>query len=109
MSLALLRPDNKVIDSRYLKHYIESIQGTKELRKRTLVNAVPIKINKDDIGKIPILIPPIEVQKRIVDILDRFNAYSSDISAGLAAEIEARQKQYEYYRDKLLSFKELSV
>lgn len=108
VSLALLRPDNKVLDSRYLKHYIESIQGAKELRKRTLVNAVPIKINKDDIGKIPILIPPIEVQKRIVDILDRFNAYSSDISAGLAAEIEARQKQYEYYRDKLLTFKEVS-
>ena len=45
-------------------------------------------------------------QKRIVDILDRFDALCNDITIGLPAEIEARQKQYEYYRDKLLSFKE---
>lgn len=44
-------------------------------------------------------------QQRIVDILDRFNKLCNDISEGLPAEIEARQKQYEYYRDKLLSFK----
>ena len=52
--------------------------------------------------------PPIEEQKRIVDILDRFEALCNDISNGLPAEIDARQKQYEYYRDKLLSFKQLS-
>ena len=45
--------------------------------------------------------------KRIVEILDRFDALCNDLSAGLPAEIEARKKQYEYYRDKLLSFKEL--
>lgn len=44
-------------------------------------------------------------QQRIVDILDRFNKLCNDISEGLPAEIEARQKQYEYYRDKLLTFK----
>ena len=47
-------------------------------------------------------------QQRIVDILDRFDTLCNDISKGLPAEIEARQKQYEYYRDKLLSFKEIS-
>ena len=52
-------------------------------------------------------VPPLEVQQRIVDILDRFNTLCNDISSGLPAEIEARQKQYEYYRDKLLTFKEL--
>ena len=46
-------------------------------------------------------------QKKIINILDRFDTLCNDISAGLPAEIEARQKQYEYYRDKLLSFKEL--
>ncbi len=51
-------------------------------------------------------IPPIEEQQRIVYILDRFDALCNDIFEGLPAEIEARQKQYEYYRDKLLSFKE---
>lgn len=44
-------------------------------------------------------------QQRIVDILDRFDKLCNDISEGLPAEIEARQKQYEYYRDKLLTFK----
>jgi type I restriction enzyme S subunit len=57
--------------------------------------------------KIPV--PPIAEQNRIVDILDRFDTLCNDISAGLPAEIEARQKQYEYYRDKLLTFKELSA
>ena len=94
---------------RYLKHYIESIKGAKELRRRTLVNAVPIKINKDDIGKINITFPPLEEQQRIVDILDRFDRLCNDISEGLPAEIEARQKQYEYYRDKLLTFKEKAI
>ena len=52
-------------------------------------------------------IPTIERQKEIVSILDRFDALCNDLSLGLPAEIEARQKQYEYYRDKLLSFKEV--
>ena len=51
-------------------------------------------------------IPNIEKQHKIVEILDRFEKLCSDISEGLPAEIEARQKQYEYYRDKLLTFKE---
>lgn len=52
-------------------------------------------------------VPPLEQQQRIVDILDRFDTLCNDISNGLPAEIEMRQKQYEYYRDKLLTFKEL--
>lgn len=52
-------------------------------------------------------IPILEEQDRIVSILDRFDLLCNDIVSGLPAEIEARQKQYEYYRDKLLSFKEI--
>ena len=55
--------------------------------------------------KIPI--PPLEKQKQIVSILDKFEKLTNDISVGLPAEIEARRKQYEYYRNKLLTFKEL--
>jgi len=51
-------------------------------------------------------IPPLAEQERIVSILDKFDALVNDISIGLPAEIEARQKQYEYYREKLLTFKE---
>ena len=49
-------------------------------------------------------LPAIEEQQRIVDVLDRFDKLCNDITEGLPAEIEARQKQYEYYRDKLLTF-----
>ena len=53
--------------------------------------------------------PSIKEQERIVSILDRFDALCNDIKSGLPAEIAARKKQYEYYRDKLLAFKELSA
>ena len=51
-----------------------------------------------------ILLPPLDAQERIVSILDRFDALCNDLTSGLPAEIEARKKQYEYYRDKLLTF-----
>lgn len=54
-------------------------------------------------------VPPLEEQERIVSILDRFDKLCNDISEGLPAEIEARQKQYEYYRDKLLMFKRVEA
>jgi hypothetical protein len=47
------------------------------------------------------------MQKKMINVLDNFETICSDLNIGLPAEIEARQKQYEYYRDKLLSFKEL--
>ena len=56
--------------------------------------------------KVPV--PSIEIQRRLVDVLDNFEAICSDLNIGLPAEIEARQKQYEYYRDKLLTFKPLA-
>lgn len=63
-------------------------------------------INTAKLSTYKIPIPTIEKQKRIVSILDRFDKLCNDISEGLPAEIEARRKQYEYYRDKLLSFNE---
>lgn len=105
VSLALLRPNKEILDSRYLKHFIESAIGRKELGKRILHNAVPIKINKSDIGKVKLLIPSLEEQHRIVSILDRFESLTTSLQSGLPAEISARRQQYEYYRDKLLTFK----
>ena len=60
--------------------------------------------NKDEILKYTFVLPIKEKQKEIIAILDRFDALCNDISEGLPAEIEARQKQYEYYRNKLLQF-----
>ena len=64
------------------------------------------RLYNDNIAKAVIAVPSIEEQKRIVSILDRFDAICNDLTSGLPAEIEARQKQYEYCRDKLLTFKE---
>lgn len=50
--------------------------------------------------------PPLPIQEEIVSILDRFDALCDDLTSNISAEIEARKKQYEYYRDKLLTFKE---
>ena len=65
------------------------------------------RLYNDNISRAKICVPSLEEQKRIISILNRFDNLCNDLTAGLPAEIEARQKQYEYYRDKLLSFKEL--
>ncbi|MGM9737262.1 MAG: restriction endonuclease subunit S [Candidatus Cryptobacteroides sp.] len=62
------------------------------------------KLMSNVMGTISIPIPPLAEQERIVAILDRFEALTTDLTSGLPAEIKARQQQYEYYRDTLLSF-----
>ena len=66
------------------------------------------KLNQKNLNKINIPLPPLEEQKRIVGILDGFDTLCNDLSSGLPAEIEARQKQYEYYRDRLLNFEPIT-
>lgn len=63
-------------------------------------------ISDSDLKKIQIPIPPLKVQNEVVEILDRFDKLTNDISEGIPAEIVARKKQYEYYREQLLTFKE---
>ena len=63
-------------------------------------------LNSSSILNVKIPVPSLEEQQKIVDILDRFDALTTYITAGLPAEIEARRKQYEYYRDQLLTFKQ---
>lgn len=70
------------------------------------VHASVTSIRKRMLDNYLVPVPPLEEQKRIVAILDRFDALCNDLTSGLPAEIEARKKQYEYYRDKLLTFKE---
>ena len=80
-----------------------------ELRKKIIKTANGVtrfNVSKKKMEKILIPIPPSEEQERIVNILDKFDALCNDITKGLPAEIEMRKKQYEYYRDKLLTFKE---
>ncbi len=72
------------------------------------VAGTPPKINQENLKKITIPIPPLEIQQEIVKILDEFSTLTTDLQAGIPAEIEARKKQYEYYREKLLVFKPLT-
>ena len=65
--------------------------------------------SKEAVMTYTIPVPPMSIQEKIVSILDRFDKLCTDLSEGLPAEIEARRKQYEYYRDKLLTFKELEA
>ena len=62
-------------------------------------------VTAGQIKEVLIPVPSMEIQIQIVDALDRFDAICNDLTIGLPAEIEARQKQYEYYRDRLLTFK----
>lgn len=82
------------------------------LNSTFIQNAMSIKassgtvknLNADIVKSLLIPVPNIDYQKQIVSVLDRFDELCSDISQGIPAEISARQKQYEYYRNKLLSF-----
>ena len=93
--LICLCPKKEIIP-KYLKYYIETIHF------QVPTSGIP-QLTVPMIGKYKIPVPPIEVQERIVKVLDNFDAICSDLGIGLPAEIEKRQKQYEYYRDKLLS------
>ena len=96
--------NEKVVYTKYLFYILN--RNRQLLRYDNGVDQTNLK--KDDILNIDIPVPPLEEQRRIVDILDRFDTLCNDITIGLPAEIDARQKQYEYYRDKLLTFKKLA-
>lgn len=68
------------------------------------IGSVP-NISQKALSDILIPIPPLEEQNRIVSILDRFDTLTNDLTQGLPAEMEKRRQQYEFYRDKLLTFK----
>ena len=105
VTLTLLRPNQNIVLTQFLKYMIESKHGRRELDKRILHMANPIKINLGEIPKLRFLVPTIPVQEYIVSILDKFDVLINDVSKGIPKEIELRQKQYEYYREKLLDFK----
>lgn len=92
---------NSIDIQKFVEIYFNSI----DLNKYISGGAQP-KLNQDNLNKIPIPIPPLDKLSKIVKILLKFDTLCNDLTSGLPAEIEARKKQYEYYRDKLLSFKE---
>ena len=98
----LLRVRSDELNIKYLYYYLKMVM--KNYVNYGMGNP---KLMSNMVGKIKVPLPPIAVQEQIVAILDRFEALVSDLKEGLPAEIALRRKQYEYYRDQLLTFQPL--
>ncbi|WP_137656667.1 restriction endonuclease subunit S [Bifidobacterium moukalabense] len=100
-----LQLDESKADVRYVFHWLSNeYEHLKALGEGSQSN-----INAKKVKAYPIALPSLEEQQRIAGILDRFDKLTNDLSSGLPAEIEARRRQYEYYRDRLLSFDRLAA
>ena len=92
---------------KYISYCLRTTSYHQQIKKYVSTGKI-CAISSEGIGKAIIYLPSIEEQNRIVELLDRFYVIINDITEGLPAEIDARQKQYEYYRDKLLHFKRIN-
>ena len=88
---------------KYISYFFQS-NVFQDQKRRFITGTKVRRISSENMAKIKVPVPPLQIQERIVYVLDNFDAVCNDLNIGLPAEIEARQKQYEYYRDRLLSF-----
>ena len=90
---------------RYYWHYSQSSLYWDQANNLVSTGGQP-QFNANALGRVKIKVPSIAIQNKITDVLDNFDAICSDLKIGLPAEIKARKKQYEFYRDQLLTFAE---
>ena len=105
-SCYVLRPKGDSVQTKYLYHSLKAKEG--DLYALRAVGGIPA-LNLAPVRDFQVSVPSIEVQTEIVSTLDKLDALVNDINFGLPAEIAARRKQYEYYRNKLLTFKEFEA
>lgn len=91
------------LNNRYLFHVLKNNQYRIDSKVRRA--SIP-RISREAVAGLQVPVPSLDVQDKIVEVLDSFETICNDLSIGLPAEIEARQKQYEFYRDQLLTFAE---
>ena len=108
-NVALVRVRNEAVHPRYLMYYMLSNKFYHFQIDKLMQDSSMKNIPMEKIRLFVIAVPSMDCQKRIVEILDDFDRLTNSIEIGLPAEIEARTKQYEFYRDKLLSFKRKEV
>jgi len=101
----ILRADKQQVLPKYLYFSITTTAFNDYVNRNQEGAGYPA-ISDAKVKSFKIPVPPLEEQERIVAILDKFDALVNDLSSGLPAEIKARRRQYEYYRDRLLSFRE---
>ncbi|EPH6190466.1 restriction endonuclease subunit S [Campylobacter upsaliensis] len=94
----ILKEKSNTTNLRFVFFYLQTCDVS------SIVRGVPPKINQQNLKTIQIPLPPLAVQNEIVELLDKFDTLTNDLTSGIPAEIEARKKQYEYYRERLLSF-----
>ncbi len=92
--------DSNQICPKFLFHFLT----TQKLEKLNMAGGVP-SLTQTTLNKLPIPLPPLSEQARIVEILDKFDTLTNSISEGLPLEIQLRKQQYEYYREQLLDFR----
>ncbi|MCR2055564.1 restriction endonuclease subunit S [Campylobacter helveticus] len=85
--------------------YLFQAEPFDKFKKKYAQGAKVLRVHNKQLEKFQIPLPPLEVQRDIVEILDKFDTLTNDLARGLPAEIEARKKQYEYYRERLLDFR----
>ena len=98
-------PKKDIVLNRYLYHLL--LQNSEKIYAISQGGAQP-NLSSEKLKSLTALIPPISEQEQVIEILDRYDSFCNDITIGLPAEIKARKNQYEYYRDKLLTFKEFN-
>ena len=98
--------DPTVLEPDFTKHLFRSDVMRKQV-VRTASGVTRFNVSKARLAEVEVPIPPLGDQRRIASILDKFESLTANLSAGLPAELRARRLQYEYYRDRLLPFKEL--
>ena len=103
-NVARIRFLDKRINPRFMFHYFQSNEFEKKQINRYLGSSSMKNLTMENIRKFQIPLPPLEEQQRIATILDKFDTLVNSISEGLPKEITLRRKQYEYYRERLLSF-----
>lgn len=94
------------LNPKYISYALSTTDAVKQKGKGKVKSKV-VHTSVPALQEIVIPIPPLAEQERIVSILDRFDSLTNDLTSGLPAEIEKRRQQYEYYRDKLLTFKRI--
>lgn len=93
------------LNPKFVSYYFQTAAFHAE-KNKFVARAKVKRLSAENLGKLAIPVPPPDEQERIVAILDKFDALVNDLSNGLPAEIAARRKQYEHYRDRLLTFRE---